>query len=203
MSTGTKILLGLGIGCGGLVLLCCGSVVGVTWLGYSAFQRGIDRDPAKVKAAAAEIGAIDLPADLLPKAALDLRMPFTGQNIMTGAVYTGEGDREVLGLAEFAGPFGSPDQHALRSHINEALNQPGGRDRDDDFEVQKKHNLELEIRNEPAKFQIEEGVTRGGEKMIRAAGQFQGKHGTALLFLQLDAEKHPVEQVEELIKSIH
>ena len=140
MSTGTKILLGLGIGCGLLVLLCCGSVVGVTWLGYSAIQHGIDRDPLKVQAAAAEITAIDLPADLQPKAAIDLRVPFTGQNIMTGAVYTGEGDREVLALAEFAGPFGSPDQNVLRTQINEALGKQGGRNHDDDFEVQKQHD---------------------------------------------------------------
>ena len=151
----------------------------------------------------AEIATIDIPDGLKPEAALDLKMPFTGQPILMAAVYKGTEDEELLALADFAGPEGSVDQKQLRTTINEALSGQGSRAHEEDFKVEgEPRELDLEIRGQPAKFRIEEGEIKSGRKMIRAMGQFHGHRGTALLFLQLDAENHDAEQVEQLLRSI-
>ena len=38
--------------------------------------------------------------------------------------------------------------------------------------------------------------------MIRVMGQFEGHEGPGLLLLQLDAQQHSMEQIEELLRSI-
>jgi len=209
MSTGSKVLLGCGIGCGVLALLCCGGVLAIGWLGYDMFKHGVDQDPAHVRTMTEELASIDIPAGLQPKAAIDIRIPIVGQSLFKAAIYTDgqEGDdTQVFALGEVSGAVGTVDQNRLRDEIDRALSRQEARsDADDDFrpDEAEKHTLELEIRSKPAKFLIEVGeLHKSHKKMIRAMGQFEGHNGTALLFLQLDAEQHDLDQVEQILRSI-
>jgi hypothetical protein len=202
-STASKILLGCGIGCGVIVVLCCGALAAIVYWGERVLPRYVERDPAAVRSVTDQIATIDVPPDLKPEASLALKVPFTGQPLVTFAVYTGEGEDEVLGLAEIPGPPESADQKQLQQRIDEALTGRSKRGPGDDFKpAGEPQKVEVQIRGAPAKFEIEEGEIKSGKKMIRAMGQFKGHNGTSLLFLQLDAEKHDSANVEQLLRSI-
>ena len=203
MSTAGKILVGCGVGCGVLLLLCCGGIAAVTWFGIEWMKGAVDRDPARIQAMLGGLATIDIPAGLQPKAAIDLTLPIVDRHVLSAAIYTGANDEEVLGVAEFSDAFGPVDQKRLRREIDRALNDHHqDADADDDFRVDESHNLEIEIRGQPAQFLIQEGATKAGQKKIRAMGEFEGHQGTALLFMQVDAEQHNLEQVEQTLRSI-
>jgi hypothetical protein len=203
MSTAGKILVGCGIGCGVLFLLCCGGIFATSWFGYEWMKGAVDRDPAHVQTVLGEVATIDMPAGLKPKAAIDMKLPFVDRRMLLAAVYTSEGDKEILGIAEFFESSVAVDQKRLRQVIDQAMNEHDpDEDADDDFHRDESHKLEIEIRGKPAQFLIEEGTAKSGQKLIRAMGEFEGHSGTAMLFLQVNADQHDLEQVEQTLKSI-
>ena len=201
-STGSKILFGCAIGCGVLFLLCCGGLVGTTWLGYKMLDNAVFRDPAKIEEVAAEVGTIDVPAALHPKAAFDVRLPIIDRTFVKAVVYTDEPQDQILAIGEFSESFASVDEKQLRDQIDRALNDSDHHDGDDDFRVDETHTREIEIRGKPAQFRIEQGENKSGHKRIRAMGQFEGHHGVGLLYLQLDGEENKLEEVEKILNSI-
>ena len=202
MSTPVKILLGCAVGFGVLGLLCCGSVVGVGVWSYSFLKHAIVREPAEIQALVADVGTIDVPPGLHPEAGVDARLPLIDRTFLKAVVYTDDHHDQVVAIGEFSESFTTVDERKLRDEINRALSKSDDRDDDDDFQIQETHGVDLEIRGQPAKFRIEEGVDKHDHKLIRALGQFEGHHGVGLLFLQLDGEQHSVEQVEQLLRSI-
>jgi hypothetical protein len=205
-STSGKILMGCGIGCGVLALVCCGGFTAISFFSYRMASHAIDKDPAHVRTMTAELATINVPAGLEPKLAIDAKIPFVGKSLFKAAVYTDgreSNDGQIFAIGEVTGAM-EVDQNHLRNEIDRAFAKQEERaDANDEFQSDKSHTLELEIRGEPAKFFIEEGALRAShKKMIRAMGQFAGHEGTALLFLQLDAEQHSADQVEQLLRSI-
>ncbi len=200
-STATKILLGCLIGFGVLGLLCCGGIIGVGWWGYSFVKHSVVHDPAEIQALVADVGTIDLPPGLHPEAGVNMHVPFIDHTFVKAVVYTDDHQKQILAIGEFSESFTAVDENRLRDEIDRALTRSEDRD-DDDFVVQETHTVDLEIRGQPAKFRIDEGEDKHDRKLIRAFGQFEGHHGVGLLFLQLDAEKYSVEQVEQLLRSI-
>jgi hypothetical protein len=203
MSTPVKIFLGCAAGFGVLCLLCCGGVIGLGWWGYSTLKHAIVREPAEIQAIAQEVAAIDVPPGLHPEAAFDVRFPLIDRTYLKAVVYTDEHQDQILAVGEFSESLTAVDETKLRDEIDRALSKSDDRDHDDDFQVQETHGIDLEIRGQPAKFRIEEGVDKHDHKLIRAFGQFDGHHGVGLLFLQLNGEQNSVEQVEQILRSIH
>src|SRR5262245_58786301 len=78
MSGGAKVLLGMGIGCGVLVLLCCGFFGASGWWLVRTAQKSITEDPNTIHILTEEIAKIDIPPSLPPRAAMDLRLPIVG-----------------------------------------------------------------------------------------------------------------------------
>jgi hypothetical protein len=204
MSSGTKWLLGLGIGCGVVVLLCCGGIVGLGYFGARFASQSIVENPAEVVAISNEIATIDVPPELKPTMALPLKMPFTGQPIMTMVVYSEAGANKgegALFLAEFFGPYESTDQKKFQQQMEDALSKQGRKK--GEIEVAESRQLQLDIHGEPASFVIQKGEDRDSHrKAVQAVGTFKGKHGTAVLVLQLDADKHTTQEVEKILRSI-
>ena len=79
MSGTTKVLLAFGIGCGVLLLLCCGLVGFGGFAGYRYFQNALIDDPDKVRQITDAIVTIEIPESLEPKMAMDMRVPFSGR----------------------------------------------------------------------------------------------------------------------------
>ena len=148
------------------------------------------------------MGTIDVPAELHPKAGVDIRFPIIDRTFLKAVVYTDEHQDQILAIGEFSESFAAVDEKRLRDEIDRALNDSEHRDADDDFRVEETHTREIEIRGKPAQFRIEQGETKSGHKLIRAMGEFEGHHGVGLLFLQLDGEENNLEQVEKILNSI-
>ena len=92
MSTGTKVLLGLGIGCGVLVLLCCGGMMLGGYFFGRSMQEAISEDPQQIAAVATSIVDIEVPAPLEPMFSLDFTIPFVNQKAMAMVVYAHKRD---------------------------------------------------------------------------------------------------------------
>ena len=102
MSGGTKVLLGLGIGCGVLVLLCCGVFgVGAFFFGRSV-QHAMSEDPATIRSVTDSIVTIEIPPPLEPKMSLDWTMPIVNRKVMTMAIYADKQDHSGLVLFQLA-----------------------------------------------------------------------------------------------------
>jgi len=203
MGTGTKILLGCSIGCGAMMLLCCGGIFATGYLGVRWLERSVIREPAQIQAIAADVAAIDVPDHLQPKAGINMHVPIIDRTFIKAVVYTDEEQKQLLAIGEFSESFSEVDEQTLRDEIDRALEKgDASQDRDDDFRVTETHALDIDVRGQPAKFRIEEGTDAHDKKLVRAFGDFQGHHGLGMVFLQLDGETHTVEQVEDILRSI-
>jgi hypothetical protein len=202
MSGTSKVLLGLGIGCGVLVLLCCGALGVGSFALYRFAQKSVIEDPARIEEIQDEIVSIQIPEAFQPKLAIDARMPFTGEMLMRGVVYTvPDEEKGVMLLGEVNGKYaGSTDD--LERQLKESMSGQQHRDRDD-FEVLESEKLETKIHDEDAEFQIAKGKKRKSKKEFwEATGRFRGDGGPALLFLRAATADFTKEQVLEVIKSM-
>lgn len=202
MGTGMKIFLGCGIGCGVICLLCCGGAGGFVWWAKSHFS--IEHEAVAIQQLADGIAKVDLPPGFNPGGAIDFRIPIANQQMIKVAVYTGDHEADLLALAEVGDAFAqNSDEALLRQWANIALerNQPG-EDVFGDFQVRDVEAVEVPINGENVSFRVEEGKNRAGKRLIRATGNFDATNGKVMVFLQVEADEHPKEQVEQFLRSI-
>jgi len=209
MSTGTKVLLGLGIGCGVLVLLCCGGMmVGGYFFGRS-MQEAISEDPQQIAAVATSIVEIEIPEPLAPVFSMDFTIPFTNQKAMAMVVYAhkrdggtpkGENPDSVLVMFQMSESFG--DRGALKAQF-EAQMQQSGRKEWEEVQIENEELIEHEVNGGPAQFSFGKGKRdKDNREVWQASGAFDGKGGPAMLFMQLDAETFTEEQARGVIDSM-
>jgi hypothetical protein len=200
MSGTSKVVLAFGIGCGVLLLLCCG-VIGIG--GYFAAnyaQDSFSEDPAKAREVTDEIAQINIPDVLEPKASIDARVPFTGERLMTWAFYASADGEDFLILAEF-GPM-LADTGDLEREVRKSMRESGTVN-DEEVDVIESETYDTKIHDEDASFQIAKVEGRNsGNEYWQATGQFTGDGGPALLILRLSAEEFSKEQVLDIIKSM-
>jgi hypothetical protein len=199
MSGTTKVLLAFGIGCGLLLVLCCG-VFGIG--GYFATNYAKDSfsdDPEKARQITAEIVDIDIPESLEPQGSMDARVPFRGDRLMSGAAYgSKEGDNHII-IGEFGPSIAQGDfEQTMRESMREA-----GREDDENLEIINSETYDAMIHGEEATFTISEAKGRRTEKEYwQVSGQFHGAAGPAIIIMRLEAEKFDKEQVIDIIKSM-
>lgn len=197
MSSGSKVILILAIVFGGLALVCCGGVIGVVYY----FRQAMTEDPAVVREKTAEIAEMSLPDGLKPQMAIDAKVPFTGQPIMTIVVYADDSADTFLFLA--AGPaFASQDQAEMQRQINQSLQQKGRRQQGETV-IGQSVTKKIQIRGQEVTFMVTVGKgAQSGKPRISVTGAFPSKEGTAMLVLNADAEKYPEEKVIQMLESI-
>jgi hypothetical protein len=199
MSTSTKVLIGFGIGCAVLLVLCCG-LIGVSGVWLANFmQNSLSEDPAKVVDATKEIADIEIPESLKPKAVFDVRVPFSGERAMLWVSYEGAGDNHLV-----LGQFGPPLAHLedFESQLKQSMNESGRRQRED-IDIEESETYDAKINGEDAKFTISQGKGRKSEKEFwEALGQFHGHGGPAMLIIRVEASEFTKEQVIDVIKSM-
>jgi hypothetical protein len=199
MSGTAKLLLGLGIGCGVLVLLCCGVFGASTWWMVRTAQKSITQDPAEVRRLTAEIVTIDIPESLPPKGGVDFKMPIVGTQVMTGAAYGDDADEEVLLLGQFGEMFNDEN---MQMQWRESMRTRGQRDWDD-VEIDQTEKHEVEIHGQPANFRVAKGhVSKSNDEIWQVTGSFQGKAGPAMLILRVRASNFTKEQVLAMLDSM-
>ncbi|MEX0979176.1 MAG: hypothetical protein WDZ48_10005 [Pirellulales bacterium] len=200
MSGGTKVLLGLGIGCGVLVLLCCGVFgIGGYFFGRSV-QHAMSEDPATIRNVTDSIVTIEIPPPLEPKMSLDWTMPILDRKVMTMAIYGDKQDHSGLVLFQLAEDLG--DREAMDMQFRNSLRQ-SGRSQWKEVELKASETFKTEINGSPAEFTLGVGKDeKSGREVAQATGTFSGKGGPAMLFLQVNAKDFTKDQVMEILKSM-
>ncbi|HEX4149529.1 MAG TPA: hypothetical protein VHY20_11095, partial [Pirellulales bacterium] len=141
------LLMGLGIGCGLLLLLCCGGVGGVFWFVKSS----INDDPNVVRKIAAEIAEVPLPADFKPRYSIDMPFGFQGAK-MKGVVYEGKDD-SVFMMGEYNAEMTEAERDQVVQQMRQNFRMQGGAG-NDKLDILETKSLELTMRGKPAKFKF-------------------------------------------------
>lgn len=197
-SGGTKVLIGLGIGCGVLVLLCCG-VLGV---GGFFFGRSLNlsEDADTVREVTGEIVTIDVPQALEPKFSLNWVIPFVDRKMMMMAVYADADEHSGLGLFQLDESLGS-DREAMELQFKESMRESGGEF--SEARLDERETFKTEINGGEAEFTYGRGKLKDKNREVwQATGGFDGKGGPAMLFLQLDADDFTKEDMMGVLESM-
>lgn len=200
MSSGAKVLLGLGIGCGVLVLLCCGGGIVATIFFGRSMQQAISEDPATIRMVTESIVEIDVPESLPPQMSLDWTVPIVNRKMMTMAVYADKDEHSALVLFQMDEDFGNPA--VMRTQFEESMKESGGQDFDE-VELEESEKFTTEINGSEAEFTVGRGKREeDGREVWQAIGTFEGKGGPAMLFLQLDGEAFTKDDAMGILQSM-
>ncbi len=198
MSSGAKVLLGLGIGCGVLVLLCCGGFgISIYFFGRS-IQQAMSEDPAKVRTVAADIVTVDVPEDLEPKTSLNWTVPVIDKTVWM-AIFADATEQAALVLFQLEDDLENSDM--LQAQFKNSMQQSGSKWKE--IQLEESETYTTEIEGKPAEFNVGKGNEKqSGREVWQAKGVFQGKGGAALLFMQLNAEDFTKDDVMNVLKSL-
>jgi len=200
MSGTTKVLLGFGIGCGLLLLLCCGVFgLGGVYVAQLA-KKSVTEDAGKIREITDEVVSIKLPESLTPKYAVDMPIPIFGGRLMCGAFYQGATDDEFVGLGEFGQQMagGGDFEEQLRQSMRE--NQPGDHE---ELDVKESDTIETKVNDEDAKFKLVRGdAPKTKQEYWEVTGAFHGNGGPAILILRLRTANYDKQQVLDIVNSM-
>jgi hypothetical protein len=198
MSGTTKVLIGLGIGCGVVVVLCCGVVgLGGYWF-TKAMESAVSKDPATVQRVTGEIVTIDVPQSFRPEASIDTQFPF-GQGSMQMAVYSDPAAKATLMLMQFSGETLANDPN-FRGNFEKSMDQQFKKQV---VQAEKSEKTDVTINGEPATFTIVEGTgSRSAGQVMQVTGSFRGKTGVAQFVLEAESPDFTREQALEIVKSM-
>jgi hypothetical protein len=198
MSGSAKALIGLGIGCGIFVLLCCGIFGGGGFWFVKTVQESVSKDPAKIRELTERIVAISIPENLPPAMCLDFVIPLANTRIMSWAQYGDLKDHNMLGLVQFGEQF---DENQMRMQWRTSMRQNGSRGYDD-IEVEQSERHEQQVNGEPATFTVARGRDHDDREVWQVTGAFHGKGGPAMLFLKVSQSEFSKDQVLEILESM-
>jgi hypothetical protein len=197
LSCGCMLLIVLGIAFLVLALLCCG---GIVWMG-SYFREAVSEDPEVVAKVTDEIAGIDIPEGLTPQFSLNMKVPFSGEPMMTWVVHVDESTQSMLLLASFGGPLAGQNEEDLMEGIEASLEEQGVH-HEESVGDWKKQEKEIQVRGQPVTFHFATGEDGSGKKRIQVTGTFQGAKGPTMLSFSGDAEKYDEETIVQMIESI-
>jgi hypothetical protein len=203
MGTGTKVLIGLGIGCGFFLLLCCGGLVAVGVYFQQYVKTAINEDPQKALAMTDQLVDIEVPEPLEPRLSLDFKMPVAGFPIAKGVVYTVPNDGAVLTLIEFGEVVPPAQRPEMRRQIEQSLREEGVFENEQGWTWQSQV-LRYRIGDREVPFRYETAQNpETGHQHVRVAGTFTGKSpGVVMLFLFADTEVLSEDKVLEILDSL-
>jgi len=208
MSSGTKVLLGVGCFLMACVVICCG---GVAMLGMRVskqvqqFGNGLAiTDPAEVMQVAREMADTDLLDDFTGESASEIKLPFVNKLVFKVAKLKAADDRSML-LCEW-----SRDAIAGKSHdelIRETTDMAAAKQGKPDDEAKTSPEppqldvqiKEIKVRDQPARFQfakVKHKPAGGVEaEYWQVSGVFEGKEGPTVLTLFLPRTDYTMEQL--------
>jgi hypothetical protein len=194
-----KLVKGLGCGCAIVILLCCGGGVGsFYWL-----TKSVNQDPDQVKAVTQEIATIDIPASLVAKRVVNLKVPLIGKLVAKGVVYEDAETNTILVLG--TGLLCRPDMpEQSRTQIENAIEQMAMGSRYEEMVVVGSETKPLKVKGEEASFRFTSGTgAKTHTNRIEVLGLFNGKQGKSLFLFLGSKDKYPEATLTKLIESIH
>ena len=199
MSGTSKLLLGMGIGCGVLVIVCCGGTIGsLYWIGKTA-QEAVTKDPAKIQELTEQIVSISVPDNLPPQLGMAFVVPIVNFPFMTWVQYGEQDGKNMLGLMQFNPRF---DERQMKSQWRDSMRQ-NGRGGFEDIDVEHSERIEQQVNGQDATFTLASGHEPGSDKEVwQVSGSFHGKGGPAILFLKADQSLLTKDQVLDILKSM-
>lgn len=202
MSTGTKVLIILGIVFLVLVLLCCGGGLAVFWAGASYMKNAVSKDPQVVRQVAAKIIQIDVPEKLKPQFSMDMKVPFSGERIMVMVVYGNEASGATVMLASFGKEFAGQSEAQMQNQMEQSLRQQGFAP-EDDLGPGKATEREIQVRGKPVKFTFTTAKDpESGKQRIMVNGMVEGETGPVMIMVVADPETLSEEEIVKMIESI-
>jgi len=198
LSCGCMVLIALAILGALLVLLCCGGIAG---MGYY-FKDAVSDDPAVIARVTNKIAQIDVPGELKPQASFNMKVPFSGKQLMTWVVYVDEATKSTLVLGSFGEAMAGMDQEDVQEGIRQSMAEQGVAQEESvrEWETQEK---EITVRGEPVTFYFATGEDDdSGKTRIHVTGTFQGNQGPVMFSFSGDAEKYTEARIVEAIESI-
>lgn len=196
---GFKILMGLLIGGGVLLLVCCigGYIV------YQQFANMVSADPTVVRTQTGEI--IDAPPEgnFEPMFSMDMKVPFTDNRLMTMVVWR-DGSEEnpdgVFVLCEFNGAMFNENPEQMKQQMRDSLKQQG---QNQEIQELSSKTVTYNVRGKPTEFQLVRGRNNNnGKEVWQVSGMIEGKRGPTMIMMILDGEKYSEEQVQQTVESI-
>lgn len=201
-----KFWLGLGLGCGVVILLCCGGFAAFSFVSMRALSKGFSDDPQIAQERVDQIAEITLPAEFRPQSSFEFVIPFQNRKALSWVAYTApaaRGGESVIVLGQFYAQLAAETRDQLMEQIHASIREQQKAHEHVTIDEEKTFTREFTIRDQPAEFLFQEGVGHESEQRYRiVVGQFAGKAGTALLYMQVDPEELSDDQVVEIIESI-
>jgi hypothetical protein len=199
-SGSSKVLWGLAIGCGVLVVLCCGGVGLSGFLFYRSMN--LSQDAADVRAVTESIVTIEVPPELEPKVSMDWTIPFVNRKMMSMAIYGDDKDHSGLVLFQLDEGMGGANRDAMEAQFKQQMRQSGEGEMAD-VKIEEPETFKTTINGEETEFTYGQGKhEKDGREVWQASGGFAGKGGPAMLFMQLDGTSFSKEQVVGVLESM-
>lgn len=200
MSGTTKVVLGVGCGCGFLILLACGGMMLFSYFAKGMLEGMVSKDPAVIeKLRDEDICTMDVPAKLKPEASFNLTPPVMG-HLGSAVFYGDDGKHDALVL------IGTDEAHVEKANADQIMTQMeegiAKERKKKAIRVESTSEHEVTINGEPAKFTIEEGVGENNEKRWHVNGEFAGKKGPAALEFEAAGDDFTKEEIEAMLDSI-
>lgn len=198
--SGSRLWLYLGLGCGSVVLLCCGGgLIGTILIGKSAVRQ--TKVAAEVEQKLAEVADIKVPEGFQPDTAITVAVPFTGQTLMTMISYTPPDKQGMVFLTGVGSIAADANRDEMRRSVEQQLNQQGMHAKN--LKIEESRDVKLEIRGQPANFRIHKAHDpQSKQDYVQFDGVFEGKQGPAVLIGQVKAESFTEDDAENLLRSI-
>ena len=200
---GFNWLLGCGIGCGVMVLICCG---GAFILGYQAYRVALDsftEEPEEILAISDNIATFNRPESFKPALGAKIDFSLFGQSIIVdGAMYE-VGEDGLFVLSEFGEAFTGNDVEYLQQQLSDAIEQQRQDTQSSIVFEGEPQEVPITIRGQENTFQFTRGKdTKDDREYIQVLGSFPGNEGPAVVWGILPLDEFDEQATTELIKSI-
>lgn len=198
----SKLLLGILIGCGGMILLCCGGGIGLVFFIFHWANETVENDPVTIRNRGSAIATLDIPAAMEPKVAIHVSFPVLGD--LANIVVYEDSEREAyLILADVREDIA--DGKSAEEWVDEIRRQghqvslPNHRD----LEISETELIQHTVRGTEATFSIQTGQSKENDsRHIIATGNFPGKLGNGFFRMTGKADTLTIDDVKKVIQSI-
>jgi uncharacterized protein YneF (UPF0154 family) len=203
MSAGAKILLILGVIFLLLILVCCGGLLTLGFMGQRYMARSISDDPQVVRQVTAGIVQIDVPEGLEPMFSMDMKIPFTDEPAMTWVMYRHPPTNSTLLLSSFGEVMADANRGQLHAQMQESLREQG-LGQEETTGPREIEQRQITVRGKPETFTfVKAKAPETGGPRLEISGAFQGRQGNLVLFFfNGDSETYPEAEIVKAIESI-